>query len=47
VERKFRLVVLDDDWLALGTVGRFDIAIEGHNLDTAGLELFTTDSILR
>jgi hypothetical protein len=37
-------VVLDEHRLAaLGAVGRFNTAIAGHNLDAAGLELYTTE----
>jgi hypothetical protein len=36
--------VLDEHRLAaLGAVGRFNTAIAGHNLDAAGLELYTTE----
>jgi len=42
-ERRFRLVVLEEDWLALGTAAKFDVAIEGSNVDRTGLEFFTTD----
>jgi hypothetical protein len=41
-ERSFRLVVLEEDWLALGTTEKFDVAIEGCNVDRTGLEFFTT-----